>query len=54
MVARSQLMLSEILHRSVSTTHGPAYWFLNSLNIVLATSESTGGAYSLACIIREA
>jgi quercetin dioxygenase-like cupin family protein len=41
------MMLPEISHRSVSTTNGPAYWFLNSLNIVLATSESTGGAYSL-------
>jgi quercetin dioxygenase-like cupin family protein len=40
-------MLSEILHRSVSPTNGPAYWFLNSLNVVLATSESTGGAFSL-------
>jgi hypothetical protein len=40
-------MLSEILRRSASTTNGPAYWFLNSLNIVLATSESTGGAFSL-------
>ncbi len=25
----------------------PAYWFINGLNILLATSESTGGAYSL-------
>jgi quercetin dioxygenase-like cupin family protein len=40
-------MLSEFLPRSVSTTDGPAYWFLNSLNVVLATSESTGGAFSL-------
>ena len=40
-------MLSEILHRSVSPTNGPANWFLNSLNVVLATSESTGGAFSL-------
>ena len=25
----------------------PAYWFLNNLHILLAKSESTGGAYSL-------
>jgi quercetin dioxygenase-like cupin family protein len=25
----------------------PAYWFLNTLHILLARSESTGGAYSL-------
>lgn len=25
----------------------PAYWFLNTLHILLAKSESTGGAYSL-------
>ena len=40
-------MLSELLPRSVSKTDGPAYWFLNGLNIVMATSESTGGAFSL-------
>jgi quercetin dioxygenase-like cupin family protein len=40
-------MLSELLSRSASPADGPAYWFLNSLNIVLATSESTGGAFSL-------
>ena len=40
-------MFSELLPRSVSITDGPAYWFLNSLDVVLATSESTGGAYSL-------
>ncbi len=32
---------------SSSDTEGQAYWFLNSLNIVKATSESTGGAFSL-------
>jgi quercetin dioxygenase-like cupin family protein len=26
---------------------GDAYWFLNSLNIVKATTESTGGAFAL-------
>src|ERR1700759_474518 len=40
-------MLSELLPKSVSTADGPAYWFLNTLNVVLATTESTGGAYSL-------
>jgi hypothetical protein len=25
----------------------PAYWFLNTLHILLAKSQSTGGAYSL-------
>ena len=25
----------------------PAYWFLNNLHILLAKSQSTGGAYSL-------
>jgi quercetin dioxygenase-like cupin family protein len=40
-------MLSELLPLSASITDGPAYWFLNSLNVVLATSESTGGAFSL-------
>jgi quercetin dioxygenase-like cupin family protein len=40
-------MISELLLRSVSTTDGPAYWFLNGLNILMATTESTGGAFSL-------
>jgi quercetin dioxygenase-like cupin family protein len=40
-------MFSELLPQSVSTMDGPAYWFLNSLDVVLATSESTGGAFSL-------
>jgi quercetin dioxygenase-like cupin family protein len=40
-------MPAELLPRSVFQTDGPAYWFLNSLNVVLATSESTGGAYSM-------
>ncbi len=40
-------MLSELLPRAASVTDGAAYWFLNSLNIVMATSESTGGAFSL-------
>ena len=40
-------MLSELVPSSVSVANAPAYWFLNSLNIVLATMESTGGAYSM-------
>jgi hypothetical protein len=40
-------MPAEPLPRSVTETDGPAYWFLNGLNVVLATSESTGGAYSM-------
>ena len=40
-------MLPELLPRSVSDTEGQAYWFLNSLNVLKATSESTGGAFSL-------
>ena len=40
-------MLSELLPRAASVADGPAYWFLNSLNIVMATSESTGSAFSL-------
>lgn len=33
--------------RTASQSDGPAYWFLNGLNVVMATSESTGGAFSL-------
>lgn len=40
-------MPAELLPRGVSQTDAPAYWFLNSLNVVLATSESTGSAYSM-------
>lgn len=40
-------MSFELLPWSVSIADGPAYWFLNGLNIVLATTESTGGAFSL-------
>lgn len=40
-------MLSDLLPRTASVADGPAYWFLNSLNVVMATSESTGGAFSL-------
>jgi quercetin dioxygenase-like cupin family protein len=40
-------MLSELSSLSVAATAGPAYWFLNSLNTIKATSESTGGAFSM-------
>lgn len=40
-------MLSELIPSSVSVSNAPAYWFLNGLDIVLATSESTGGTYAL-------
>ena len=40
-------MLSELLPLTTSAADGSAYWFLNSLNVVLATSESTGGVFSL-------
>jgi len=32
---------------SLNQEEGPAFWFLNSLCIVKATTESTGGAYSM-------
>jgi quercetin dioxygenase-like cupin family protein len=40
-------MSAELLPRSVAEAEGPAYWFLNSLNIVKAASDSTGGAFSM-------
>ena len=40
-------MVPELLPRSLSNNEGPAYWFLNNLEIVKATSESTGGAFAL-------
>jgi quercetin dioxygenase-like cupin family protein len=40
-------VLSELLPRSASKADGPAYWFLNGLYVLMATSESTGGAFSL-------
>ena len=40
-------MLSDLLPQAASVADGPAYWFLNSLNVVVATSESTGGAFSI-------
>lgn len=40
-------MSTELLPRSVAEAEGSAYWFLNSLNIVKTTSDSTGGAFSM-------
>jgi quercetin dioxygenase-like cupin family protein len=40
-------MPAELLPRSVAESDGAAYWFLNGLNVVMATTESTGGAYSM-------
>lgn len=40
-------MLAELLPQAVDASEGDAYWFLNNLEIVKATSASTGGAYSL-------
>lgn len=39
--------LSELPTRTISGAEDPAYWFLNGLYVVKATSESTGGAFSL-------
>jgi quercetin dioxygenase-like cupin family protein len=39
-------MPSELLH-ATTLDDAPANWFLNNLHILLAKSESTGGAYSL-------
>ena len=44
-------MPAELLPRSVAEADDPAYWFLNTLNIVKATTESTRGAYSMICSI---
>jgi len=33
--------------QTTTLDNAPAYWFLNTLHVLLARSESTGGAYSL-------
>ena len=33
--------------QSTTLNDAPAYWFLNTLHVLLAKSQSTGGAYSL-------
>lgn len=40
-------MISRLEPRSFTADEGPAYWFLGGLCTVKATTESTGGAYSL-------
>ena len=40
-------MLTELLPRSLAEAEGPAFWFLNNLCVVKATTESTGGAFSM-------
>lgn len=40
-------MSTELSPKSVAATEGPAFWFLNNLCIVKATSESTGGSFSM-------
>ncbi len=44
-------MIFELEPRSFTAEEGPAYWFLNLLCTVKATTESTGGAYSLTHIV---
>lgn len=40
-------MSTELLPLNVAAVEGPAFWFLNNLCIVKATSESTGGSFSM-------
>jgi quercetin dioxygenase-like cupin family protein len=40
-------LLTELSARSVAGAEGPAFWFLNSLCVIKATTESTGGAFSM-------
>jgi quercetin dioxygenase-like cupin family protein len=40
-------MFSELIPRSVFENEGSAYWFLNNLCIVKATTDSTGGSFSM-------
>ncbi|AXC10646.1 putative conserved protein, contains double-stranded beta-helix domain [Acidisarcina polymorpha] len=40
-------MLANLPPHILSPEEGPAFWFLNNLITVKATTESTGGAYSL-------
>ena len=37
----------EVPPKILAGNEGAAYWFLNGLNIVKATSESTGGSFAL-------
>jgi quercetin dioxygenase-like cupin family protein len=40
-------LLTNLQFQSLSKVEGPAFWFLNNLATVKATTESTGGAFSL-------
>jgi quercetin dioxygenase-like cupin family protein len=40
-------MFTELLPRTLAEAEGPAFWFLNNLCIVKATTESTGGSFSM-------
>jgi hypothetical protein len=40
-------MLDVLSPRSLDASEGDAFWFLNNLEIVKATTASTGGAFSL-------
>lgn len=41
------MLPAELQPRSLAEAEGSAFWFLNNLCIVKATTESTGGAYSM-------
>ena len=40
-------MSTELLSQSLTAAEGPAFWFLNNLCVIKATSESTGGSFSM-------
>lgn len=40
-------MSDQLLPRILGASEGEAFWFLNNLEVLKATSASTGGAYSL-------
>lgn len=44
---KGTMVITNLSPFSLSETEGDAYWFLNNLDIVKATSASTGGAFSL-------
>ncbi len=40
-------MTAKLLPHRLAMAEGPAFWFLNNLCIIKATTESTGGAFSM-------
>ena len=40
-------MLTGLSPQTLAKAEGPAFWFLNNLCVVKATTESTGGAFSM-------